>query len=61
MKMLSVNEAAKRLEISPQGVRHALKEGRLRGYQSGHYWLVEEESLVNFQKVGHRPKKNPEG
>jgi excisionase family DNA binding protein len=57
MKMLSVNEAAKRVGMTPQGIRDALKEGRLKGYQSGRYWLVEEESLESFQKVGHRPKK----
>src|SRR5688572_11988179 len=43
--MITVAEAAKRLNLSIEQVRRKLREGKLRGQRIGNQWLVEESSL----------------
>ena len=43
--MITVAEAAKRLNLSIEQVRRKLREGKLRGQRIGNQWLVDEQSL----------------
>ena len=43
--MITVAEAAKRLDLSIEQVRRKLREGKLRGQRIGNPWFVEESSL----------------
>jgi excisionase family DNA binding protein len=43
--MITVAEAAKRLNRSIEQVRRRLREGKLKGQRIGNQWFVEEESL----------------
>lgn len=43
--MITVAEAAKRLDRSIEQVRRKLREGKLKGQRIGNQWFVEEESL----------------
>ncbi len=44
-ELLTVNEAAARLEIAPYTVREWLKRGTLRGVKVSRYWRVPESAL----------------
>lgn len=46
--LLSVGEAAKRLERSTEQVRRYLREGRLRGQRFGGQWFIERTTLDQF-------------
>jgi excisionase family DNA binding protein len=50
--MITVAEAAKRLDRSIEQVRRYLREGKLKGQRIGNQWFVEEESIKE-----KRPKK----
>ena len=42
LKQYSVSQMAEILKITPQGVRKACKEGRLRpAYKIGSFWIIE--------------------
>jgi excisionase family DNA binding protein len=43
--LLTVHEAAKRLNRSTEQVRRYLREGKLKGQRIGNQWFVEEASL----------------
>jgi excisionase family DNA binding protein len=43
--MITVAEAAKRMNRSIEQVRRKLREGKLRGQRIGNQWFVDEESL----------------
>jgi excisionase family DNA binding protein len=43
--LLTVHEAAKRLNRSTEQVRRYLREGKLKGQRIGNQWFVEESSL----------------
>jgi excisionase family DNA binding protein len=63
MAILTVPQAATRLNLSPQRVRVLLKQGRLRGSQFGPLWQVTEAEIERFSKLTrppHRPKSKPE-
>jgi trimeric autotransporter adhesin len=49
--MLSAREAAERLSCAPDYVSKLCREGKLQGVQEQGVWLVEEESLVAFDKA----------
>jgi excisionase family DNA binding protein len=44
--MITVAEAAKRLNLSIEQVRRKLREGKLRGQRIGNQWLVDERVCV---------------
>ena len=44
--MITVAEAAKRMNRSIEQVRRYLREGKLKGQRIGNQWFVEESSLV---------------
>ena len=46
--MISVAEAAKRLNRSIEQVRRYLREGKLKGQRIGNQWFVDEASAANL-------------
>ncbi len=46
--LLSVGDAAKRLERSTEQVRRYLREGRLKGQRIGGQWFIERGTLDHF-------------
>jgi excisionase family DNA binding protein len=59
--MITVAEAAKRLNRSIEQVRRYLREGKLKGQRIGNQWFVDEESMNHKQKSAkHRPLIPPE-
>jgi excisionase family DNA binding protein len=48
LSMLSVGDAAKRLERSTEQVRRYLREGRLKGQRMGGQWFIDREVLDAF-------------
>jgi len=44
--MITVAEAAKRLNLSIEQVRRKLREGKLRGQRIGNQWFVEESACL---------------
>jgi excisionase family DNA binding protein len=51
--MITVAEAAKRLDLSIEQVRRKLREGKLRGQRIGNQWLVDETAC---QKLAEKPR-----
>ena len=47
--MITVAEAARRLNRSIEQVRRYLRAGKLRGVRVGHQWFVEEKSLPTLR------------
>jgi excisionase family DNA binding protein len=54
--LLSVGEAAKRLERSTEQVRRYLREGRLNGRRIGGQWFIERETLDAFAAQARSPQ-----
>jgi excisionase family DNA binding protein len=52
--MVSVAEAAKRLNRSTEQVRRNLRDGKLKGQRIGNQWFVEESCLVS-EKLEPKP------
>ena len=48
--MISVAEAAKRLNRSIEQVRRNLREGKLKGQRVGNQWFVDEKCLTESQR-----------
>jgi len=46
--LLSVGDAARRLERSTEQVRRYLREGRLKGQRIGGQWFIERDTLDQF-------------
>jgi excisionase family DNA binding protein len=49
--LVTVAEAAQRLERSTEQVRRYLREGRLTGQRLGGQWFIDEDALTVFQQV----------
>ncbi len=48
--VITVNEAAERLEVKTETVRRYLREGILPGQKVGSQWYVDEKALDGFEK-----------
>lgn len=48
IRVYTVPELVKLLQLTPQSVRKYLKEGRIKGQKVGVKWLVSEESIREF-------------
>lgn len=46
--LLSVNDAAQRLQRSTEQVRRYLREGRLKGQRMGGQWFIQRDALEGF-------------
>ena len=57
--MITVAEAAKRLNLSIEQVRRKLREGKLKGQRLGNQWFVDEAELVKRRR-GTKPLVPPE-
>jgi len=49
-RLLSPEEVAKRLAISPKTVREYLREGRIKAMKVGRLWRVRESDLQQYLK-----------
>ena len=47
-KLLTPEEAAERLSVSPKGVKNWLRQGKLRGLKVGRLWRISESDLGAF-------------
>lgn len=47
-KLLTPEEAAERLSVSPKGVKNWLRQGKLRGLKVGRLWRISESDLSAF-------------
>jgi len=47
-KLLTPEEAAERLAVSPKGVKNWLRQGKLRGCKVGRLWRISESALSEF-------------
>jgi hypothetical protein len=53
--MVSVAEAAKRLDRSIEQVRRNLRDGKLRGQRIGNQWFVDETCLERLESTSSEP------
>jgi excisionase family DNA binding protein len=62
MELLTTNEAAKILRVSPIRVRQLIREGKIRAKQVGRDYVIEESSLDSVKTYGKagRPAKETE-
>jgi excisionase family DNA binding protein len=49
--MITVAEAAKRLNLSIEQVRRKLREGKLKGQRIGNQWFVDEKACRNLKET----------
>ncbi|MBX3057459.1 MAG: helix-turn-helix domain-containing protein [Anaerolineae bacterium] len=50
MELMTVDEAAAELELTPQRVRQFCRDGRL-GRRVGRQWVITREELESFKKI----------
>ena len=58
--MITVAEAAKRMNLSIEQVRRKLREGRLKGHRIGNQWFVDEGTLAYRRGKRKEPLIPPE-
>lgn len=51
-RLLSPEEVAERLTVTPRTVRDWLRAGKLRGTKAGRLWRVSEEAVCEFLEAG---------
>lgn len=56
--LLTVQQAAERLQLTPYTVREQLKRGTLRGIRRGRIWRVPESALMEDSPTKREPKKS---
>ncbi len=60
-RLLTPEQAAERLAVSPKSVRAWLRQGRLIGVRVGRLWRIRERDLEAFLGAGsHAPTSNAE-
>lgn len=61
-KLLTPEEAAERLAVSPKSVRKWLAQGKLKGARAGRLWRIREQDLEAFLDPALRaPETTPKG
>jgi excisionase family DNA binding protein len=61
-KLLTPEEAAERLAVSPKSIREWLRQGKLKGVRAGRLWRIRERDLEAFlDPVLHASETAPEG
>lgn len=53
--LLTVEQAAARLQLTPYTVREHLKAGKLRGVKRGSVWRIPESALLETAKTETQP------
>lgn len=63
MDLLTTNEAAKRLRVTPSRIRQMIREGKIEARQIGRDYVIAESSLESVKTYGKagRPKKTEDG
>ncbi len=61
IKLLTPEEAAKRLAVSPETVKKWLRMGKLNGVKVSVPWRVREEDLEDFIQIRTAPILQPGG
>ena len=56
--VLTVNQAAERLKLSPQAIRKYITEGRLPAQKVGRDWILQAADVTRFGRR-KRPKGRP--
>ncbi len=51
-KLLTPEDAAERLAVSPKSIRDWLRAGKLKGVKAGKLWRIHESDLEDFLKAG---------
>ncbi len=54
MKLLSIAEAAERLNIKEDTLRKWLKEGKIKGIKLGKLWRIREEEIEELIRKGEQ-------
>ncbi len=54
-QMLTVEQAAKKMQMSPRLLRVFLRTGKLRGYKVGRTWRVQETDIAQYTTDYHEP------
>lgn len=53
----TVQQVAKILNVTPQAIRYALKERRIRGQKFGKIWLIPKKQIIQKNRNGDKPDK----
>lgn len=56
-EVLTVAEASREKGVSENGIRIAIRDGRLPEERRGLVYLIRRRDLEEWQPIGHRPKK----
>lgn len=56
-RLLTPEEAAAILSVSPKSIRAWLRSRKLKGVKAGRLWRVREDELAEFLKEPHRPER----
>ena len=59
MKLITTNQAAEILEITPVRVRQLIQQGQLSSVKHGRDHLLNEEEVHRFNRDGRRPGGRP--
>jgi len=51
-RLLTPEEVAERLSVTPRTVRDWLKAGKLQGMKAGRLWRISEKALCEFLEAG---------
>jgi hypothetical protein len=52
--LVGTTEVAKECKITPQGVRKAIEEGRLKADWIGNRWVITRREMIRFKKQRER-------
>lgn len=59
--LMTVDQIATRLNVTPHTVNRWLRDGDLAGYKVGKEWRVEPDDFERFLRERYRPEKEKEG
>jgi excisionase family DNA binding protein len=59
-EVITARVAAMEKGVHPASIYRAVKEGRLKGWRSGHTILIRRRDLAAWAPVGHRPRSGGE-
>jgi excisionase family DNA binding protein len=57
--VLTVADASQAKGVSENGIRIAIRDGRLKAEQRGRIYLIRRSDLDAWQPIGHRPPRVP--
>lgn len=58
-KLLTPEEVAERLAVTPRTVRDWLRAGKLQGVKAGRLWRITEKALCEFLEAGGTKEQVP--